>query len=135
MRPPRRSRQAQARPRFRVRGAESAGRAARVRMASGLVRRPPASHTGGLTNAGVRGFRGGEGRGRRGDRRERLDPRLAGADRPLRGGDRRPPVDPRLARRELPYRTTIAHGLLTLSLLPAFFPSVLRIEGLKNSLN
>ena len=30
---------------------------------------------------------------------------------------------------------TIAHGLLTLSLLPAFFPSVLRIEGLKNSLN
>ena len=43
-------------------------------------------------------------------------------------------VDVERARRELPYRTTIAHGLLTLSLLPAFFPSVLRIEGLKNSL-
>jgi acyl dehydratase len=44
-------------------------------------------------------------------------------------------VDVERARRELPYGTTIAHGLLTLSLLPAFFPSVLRIEGLKNSLN
>src|SRR6266545_766013 len=44
-------------------------------------------------------------------------------------------VDVARARRELPYGTTIAHGLLTLSLLPAFFPSVLRIEGLKNSLN
>ena len=29
----------------------------------------------------------------------------------------------------------VVYGLLTLSLLPAFFPSVLRIEGLKNSLN
>jgi acyl dehydratase len=44
-------------------------------------------------------------------------------------------VDVERARRELPYGTTIAHGLLTLSLLPIFFRSVLRIEGVRNSLN
>jgi acyl dehydratase len=44
-------------------------------------------------------------------------------------------VDVERARRELPYGTTIAHGLLTLSLLPSFFRTVLRIEGVKNSLN
>jgi acyl dehydratase len=44
-------------------------------------------------------------------------------------------VDVERARRELPYGTTIAHGLLTLSLVPLFFRSVLRIDGLKNSLN
>jgi acyl dehydratase len=44
-------------------------------------------------------------------------------------------VDVERARRELPYGTTIAHGLLTLSLLPSFFRTVLRIEGVRNSLN
>src|ERR1700680_802627 len=44
-------------------------------------------------------------------------------------------VDIERARRELPYGTTIAHGLLTLSLLPSFFRTVLRVEGVKNSLN
>src|ERR1700736_2216127 len=44
-------------------------------------------------------------------------------------------VDVERARRELPYGTTIAHGLLTLSLLPSFFRTVLRVDGLKNSLN
>ena len=34
-----------------------------------------------------------------------------------------------------PYGTTIAHGYLTLSLLPAFFDSAFRIEGLRMSLN
>src|SRR5262249_39748798 len=44
-------------------------------------------------------------------------------------------VDVERARRELPGRTTIAHGLLTLSLVPAFVRSVARIEGLKNTIN
>ena len=44
-------------------------------------------------------------------------------------------MDVERARRELPYGTTIAHGLLTLSLLPSFFRTVLRIEGVKISLN
>ena len=44
-------------------------------------------------------------------------------------------VDVERARRELPSGTTIAHGLLTLALLPAFFKTVMRIEGLKSSLN
>ena len=44
-------------------------------------------------------------------------------------------VDVDRARRELPHGTTIAHGLLTLALLPAFFKTVMRIEGLSSSLN
>jgi acyl dehydratase len=44
-------------------------------------------------------------------------------------------VDVERAKRELPYGNTIAHGLLTLSLVPLFFRTVLRIDGLKNSLN
>ncbi len=44
-------------------------------------------------------------------------------------------VDVERARRELPYGTTIAHGLLTLALVPSFFRTVLRVEGVKNSLN
>jgi acyl dehydratase len=44
-------------------------------------------------------------------------------------------LDVERARRELPSGSTIAHGLLTLSLVPAFFKTVLRIEGLKSSLN
>ncbi len=44
-------------------------------------------------------------------------------------------VDVARARRELPHGTTIAHGLLTLSLIPSFFKDVLRIDGLRSSLN
>jgi acyl dehydratase len=44
-------------------------------------------------------------------------------------------VDVERAKRELPQGKTIAHGLLTLSLVPTFFKSVLRLDGLKNSLN
>lgn len=44
-------------------------------------------------------------------------------------------VDVERAKRELPGGTTIAHGLLTLGLAPGFLRSVMRIEGLKNSLN
>jgi acyl dehydratase len=44
-------------------------------------------------------------------------------------------VDVERARRELPQGKTIAHGLLTLALIPLFFKSVLRVDGLRNSLN
>src|SRR5262249_45693550 len=44
-------------------------------------------------------------------------------------------VDVDRAKRELPQGNTIAHGLLTLSLVPTFFKSVLRLDGLRNSLN
>jgi acyl dehydratase len=44
-------------------------------------------------------------------------------------------VDVERARHELPQGKTIAHGLLTLSLVPTFFKSVLRLDGLRNSLN
>jgi len=38
-------------------------------------------------------------------------------------------VDVERARRESPFKTTIAHGFLTLSLLPQFVPQVLQIKG------
>lgn len=38
-------------------------------------------------------------------------------------------VDADRARRESPFKTTIAHGFLTLSLLPQFMPQVLQIKG------
>ncbi len=44
-------------------------------------------------------------------------------------------VDVTRAKRELPGGTTIAHGLLTLGLVPGFLRSVMRLEGLRNSLN
>ena len=44
-------------------------------------------------------------------------------------------VDVERATRELPGRTTIAHGLLTLSLAPVFVRSVIGIKGIKNTLN
>jgi acyl dehydratase len=44
-------------------------------------------------------------------------------------------VDPERARRELPGGRTIAHGHLTLSLVPLLLKGVLRHEGLRNSLN
>ena len=44
-------------------------------------------------------------------------------------------VDVERAARELPGRTTIAHGLLTLSLAPEFVRSVMGVRGIKNTLN
>ena len=44
-------------------------------------------------------------------------------------------VDVERAVRELPSGTTIAHGLLTLSFAPVFIRDVMRLEGLKNTLN
>ncbi len=44
-------------------------------------------------------------------------------------------VDVTRAKRELPGGTTLAHGLLTLGLVPGFLRSVMRLEGLRNSLN
>ncbi|MGA9335434.1 MAG: MaoC family dehydratase [Rudaea sp.] len=44
-------------------------------------------------------------------------------------------VDSERAARESPYKTTIAHGYLTLSLLPSLFTSCLRIDGIGMALN
>jgi acyl dehydratase len=44
-------------------------------------------------------------------------------------------VDVDRAKRELPGGTTIAHGLLTLSLIPSFIKSIMKVDGVKNSLN
>ena len=44
-------------------------------------------------------------------------------------------VDVERAARESPYRGTIAHGYLTLSLLPMLFQDTLRIEGLRLLVN
>jgi acyl dehydratase len=44
-------------------------------------------------------------------------------------------VDEERAARELPGKTTIAHGLLTLSLIPMFMRSIIGLKGLKNTLN
>src|SRR5829696_8407259 len=44
-------------------------------------------------------------------------------------------VDLARAERESPTGTTIAHGLLTLSLAPMFVRSVIDLEGVKNTLN
>jgi acyl dehydratase len=44
-------------------------------------------------------------------------------------------VDAERARRELPGKTTIAHGLLTLSLVPEFIRHVARVDGLTRTLN
>ncbi|MFD3516573.1 MaoC family dehydratase [Streptomyces sp. NPDC058657] len=43
-------------------------------------------------------------------------------------------VDPERAAKG-PFGTTIAHGYLTLSLLPTFVPQVLRVEGAKMGIN
>ncbi|MFD8640455.1 MaoC family dehydratase [Streptomyces zaomyceticus] len=43
-------------------------------------------------------------------------------------------VDPERAA-DGPFGTTIAHGYLTLSLLPLFVPQVMRVEGMKMGLN
>jgi acyl dehydratase len=44
-------------------------------------------------------------------------------------------VDVERARRESPYRGTVAHGYLTLSMLPHLFRSTVRIDGLRFSVN
>ncbi len=44
-------------------------------------------------------------------------------------------VDRERAKRELPGGTTIAHGLLSLSLTPMFIRSVMALKGMKNTLN
>lgn len=45
-------------------------------------------------------------------------------------------VDVERAQRESPFKTTIAHGFLTLSLLPQFVPQVLKIKnGVRMGLN
>jgi acyl dehydratase len=44
-------------------------------------------------------------------------------------------VDVERASRELPGGTTLAHGLLTLSLAPGFVRSVMGLRGVKNTLN
>ena len=44
-------------------------------------------------------------------------------------------VDRERAARESPYRTTVAHGFLTLSLLPHFFKEAVEIEGARMGIN
>jgi acyl dehydratase len=44
-------------------------------------------------------------------------------------------VDTERAARESPGGTTIAHGLLSLSLIPMFIRSIIGVKGLKNTLN
>jgi acyl dehydratase len=44
-------------------------------------------------------------------------------------------VDPERSARESPYRSTIAHGFLTLSLLPYLFCATLRIDGARMIVN
>jgi acyl dehydratase len=44
-------------------------------------------------------------------------------------------VDVERARRESPYHGTVAHGYLTLSMLPQLFRSTVRIDGLRFSVN
>jgi acyl dehydratase len=44
-------------------------------------------------------------------------------------------IDPERARRESPFHGTVAHGFLTLSLLPAMLDSVLRMRDAKLAVN
>jgi acyl dehydratase len=44
-------------------------------------------------------------------------------------------VDEERAARELPGKSTIAHGLLTLSLIPMFMRMMVGLKGLKNTIN
>lgn len=44
-------------------------------------------------------------------------------------------VDPERARRESPYGATVAHGYLTLSMLPVFIYDVIRLDGVRQSVN
>jgi len=44
-------------------------------------------------------------------------------------------VDPERAKHDMPGGTTIAHGLLSLSLIPMFIRSIVGLRGLRNTLN
>jgi len=44
-------------------------------------------------------------------------------------------VDPERAKRESPFKTTIAHGYLTLSLIPYFWKQVADVQNLKMQVN
>ncbi|MEP6938164.1 MAG: MaoC family dehydratase [Rudaea sp.] len=44
-------------------------------------------------------------------------------------------IDPARSRSESPYRAAVAHGLLTLSLLPALLESCMRIDGVAVAIN
>ncbi len=44
-------------------------------------------------------------------------------------------VDPARAAREMPGGKTIAHGLLSLSLIPLFIRGIISVKGLRNTLN
>ena len=44
-------------------------------------------------------------------------------------------TDPERAKRESPYKATIAHGYLTLSLLPKLIESSLRVDGIGMAIN
>ena len=44
-------------------------------------------------------------------------------------------IDQERAKKELPGGTTIAHGLLSLSLAPMFIRSVMGLKGMRNTLN
>ncbi|WP_024519578.1 MaoC family dehydratase [Bradyrhizobium sp. Tv2a-2] len=44
-------------------------------------------------------------------------------------------VDPERAAREMPGGKTIAHGLLSLSLIPMFIRQIIGLKGLRNTLN
>jgi acyl dehydratase len=44
-------------------------------------------------------------------------------------------VDPERAAREMPGGRTIAHGLLSLSLIPMFIRGIIGLKGLRNTLN
>ncbi len=44
-------------------------------------------------------------------------------------------VDPERAAREMPGGKTIAHGLLSLSLIPMFIRGIIGVKGLRNTLN
>jgi acyl dehydratase len=44
-------------------------------------------------------------------------------------------VDPERAKRESPFKTTIAHGYLTLSLIPYFWKQVADVQNLKMEVN
>ena len=44
-------------------------------------------------------------------------------------------IDPERAKRESPYGTTVAHGYLTLSMLPVFIYDVIRLDGVRRSVN
>src|SRR5260370_37536499 len=44
-------------------------------------------------------------------------------------------IDQERAQRESPFKSTIAHGFLTLSLLPQFVPQILKINGIRMGIN